>query len=232
MASLCRARGVGFKCSVLMALFYHSCRAKPQTAHQLIHTPSHSHSHPAYPNPHTLMGVFPTAQPCTHAHTGISTSAFPPKRKSVVVRVTWNQLFEVYSVSFYFGNNAGSFATSPPCRVDCSSAALRHPESYFFYLSKCLFFPLLIFTYGHFSLIRCSYCAHKSFSPPVNDSCLHFNFLLSIGTFIPRGHVWQNLLHLTDNSSLVAWDVLRSCSFSSSRGQHQCLVVWTLIIEG
>lgn len=175
MASLCRARGVGFKGSILMALFYHSCQAKPQTAHQLIHTPSHSHSHPAYPNPHTLMGVFPKAQPCTHAHTGISTSAFPLQRKSAVVRVTWNQLFEVYSVSFiwficHFTTLSGWlwFSSSQTSGVIYFSVYLSSS-----FTSSNAFFPLLIFTYGHFCLMRCSYCAHKSFSPPINDSCLH-----------------------------------------------------------
>lgn len=86
---------MGFKCRILMALFYHSCQAKSQTVHQLIHTPMYAHtlSHTHLPHPRRLPTV----------HTGLSTSAsriFPSQYKSVVAGATWSQLLK-YTVCVF-----------------------------------------------------------------------------------------------------------------------------------
>ena len=122
-----------------MTLFYHSCQAKLQTAHQLIHTLTHTpsiHRNPADFTTHTH----------THANTPASRHllpAVPPQCKSAALRATSSQLLKyivcvvllgIIQIFFFF-------TTSTPYRGGCSSAALRHTESFFF----SFHFELLLF---------------------------------------------------------------------------------------
>ena len=121
MASLWRARGVGFKCMALMTLFYHSCQAKLQTAHQLIHTLTHT------PSIHRNAADF-----TTHTHTHTETHrprhllhAVPPRCKSVVLRATSSQLLKYIVCVVLLGIiQMFFFTTSTPYRGRCSSASL------------------------------------------------------------------------------------------------------------
>ena len=139
-----------------MTLFYHSCQAKLQTAHQLIHTLTHTpsiHRNPADFTTHTH----------THANTPASRHllpAVPPQCKSAALRATSSQLLKyivcvvllgIIQIFFFL---LFFFTTSTPYRGGCSSAALRHTESFFFLSTLnfcsflCHFFILTIHVFS------------------------------------------------------------------------------------
>ena len=121
---------------------------------------THSDSHPFHP-----------PQPCrlhhTHTHTHANTPAsrhllpaVPPQCKSAALRATSSQLLKyivcvvllgIIQIFFFF---LFFFTTSTPYRGGCSSAALRHTESFFFLSTLnfcsflCHFFILTIHVFS------------------------------------------------------------------------------------